>query len=123
VPLLKFATNRFPPDTAMPSGKFNPEIKALSTVVPEVVYSPIVPLLEFETNRFPPDNAILNGLFNPEIKALLTVAPEVVYSPIVPLLGFVSKICARAVPGMAQSAAEATKPERINRIILGAVIF
>lgn len=36
-------TNRFEPETAIPDGpKLNPEIKEAFTVVPEVVYSPIV---------------------------------------------------------------------------------
>jgi hypothetical protein len=39
-----------------------------------------------------------------------------VYSPIVPVSKFATKICApRIVPGMAQRAADAAKPERINR--------
>src|SRR5256885_46615 len=76
----------------IPTGPFNPEIKAALTVAPEVVYSPIVPLFKFETNRFPPDNARPVGLLNPEIKALLTVAPVVaLYSPIVLLPLFVTK--------------------------------
>jgi len=58
---------------------------------------------------------MLAGPFSPEINDAFTVAPEVVYSPIVPL-PFVSKICARAVPGTAQSAAEATKAVTIDRI-------
>ena len=70
---------------AMPIGKFNPEIRAVLTVAPEVVYSPMVLPASFVTNRFPPETAIANGAFNPEIKAVLTVAPEVVYSPIVSL--------------------------------------
>ena len=50
---------------------------------------------------------IPNGLFNPEeMKALLIVAPVVaLYSPIVLLPPFVTKIWARPVTGMRQSAA------------------
>ena len=59
------------------------------------------------------------GSLSPEISAGSTVAPEVVYSPIVPVSKFATKICApRIVPGMAQSAADAAKPERINRIFI-----
>ena len=43
VPLPKFVTNRFDPDTAMPIGQFNPETREAFTVAPDVVYSPIVP--------------------------------------------------------------------------------
>jgi hypothetical protein len=120
--LLKpFVTNRFPPDTARPTGPANPEIKALLTVAPEVVYLPIVLLSKFVTNRFPPDNAIPGGRFNPEeIKALLIVAPEVVYSPVVLACSFATNICPRLPAGMTQqSAADATKPERVNRIFIG----
>ena len=46
---------------AMPTGKFNPEIKAGLTVAPEVVYSPIVPLFSFVTNRSAPENAMSPG--------------------------------------------------------------
>ena len=53
VPLPLFTTNRFPPDKAMPVGRFNPEIKALLTVAPEVVYSPIVPDPSFTTKICP----------------------------------------------------------------------
>src|SRR5580704_10845841 len=56
VPLEAFATNRFPPDTAMPSGKLNPETSEAFTVAPVVAsYSPIVLLTRFATNKFPPD--------------------------------------------------------------------
>ena len=63
-------------------------------------------------NRFPPDTAMPLGILNPEISAAFTVAPEVVYSPIVPVwpppsagCSFATKICPRAVAGMAQIAA------------------
>src|ERR1039457_1569930 len=54
------------------------------------------------------------GEFNPaETSEALTVAPVVaLYSPIVLLPTFVSKICPRAVPGIAQSAATATAATR-----------
>jgi hypothetical protein len=95
--------------TTMPTGSFNPEeMKELLMVVPVVaLYSPIVLLLRFATNRFPPDNAMPAGKFNPEeMKELLMVAPVVaLYSPIVLLLAFVTKISARPVTGMRQSAA------------------
>ena len=59
------------------------------TIVPDVVYSPIVPVLEFVTNRSDPDTAIPAGLFNPETREgfdeiiVPGVAPNV-YSPIQP---------------------------------------
>ena len=55
------------------------------------------------------------GLISPKASMGLTVAPEVVYLPIVPVEVCATKICAQVVPGMAQSATDATKPERINR--------
>ena len=109
-----FTTNRFPPDNAMPNGPFNPEeMKELLIVAPVVaLYSPIVLLpmfmnLMFATNRFPPDNAMPGGKFNPEeMKELLIVAPVVaLYSPTVLLPSFVTKIWARPLTGMRQSAA------------------
>src|SRR5437660_426525 len=64
----------------------------------------------------PPD-----GLFSPVvISAGLIGTPEVVYSPIVPEpAAFTTKICARVVPDVAQSATDAAKLERINRIFIG----
>ena len=56
------------------------------------------------------------GPIGPKASVGLTVAPEVVYLPIVPVEVCVTKICAQVVPGMAQSATGATKPERINRV-------
>ena len=82
----KFATHRFPPDTAMPYGKLNPETSAALTAAPVVaLYSPIVPLPLFMTHRSPPDKAMPLGLFNPATSEALTAAPVVaLYSPIVP---------------------------------------
>ena len=46
----RFATNRFPPDNAMPVGKSNPEMKELLIGAPVVaLYSPIVLLKAFVT--------------------------------------------------------------------------
>jgi hypothetical protein len=56
------------------------------------------------------------GLIIPKVSVGFTVAPEIVYLPIVPLEVSATKICAQVVPGMAQSATDATKPERINRV-------
>jgi hypothetical protein len=100
------AINRFDVDAAIPTGKFNPEIREAFTVAPEVVYSPILlsPEKVIVTNRFVPDTAMHCGKLNPEISAAFTVAPEVVYSPIVPMPLFSTKICPRAVAGMAHSA-------------------
>ena len=96
-------------ETTMPDGPFNPEeMKELLIVAPVVaLYSPIVLLPLFTTNRFPPDNAMPNGAFNPEeMKELLIVAPVVaLYSPTVLLPSFVTKIWARPLTGMRQSAA------------------
>ena len=48
VPLPPFATHRFPPDTAMPIGPFNPETSEAFTAAPVVaLYSPIVSLPPF----------------------------------------------------------------------------
>src|SRR5437763_11460915 len=67
----------------------------------------MVRLLESSATRCPPHSAIPCGPFNPEeMKALLIVAPVVaLYSPIVLLPPFVTKIWARLVTGMRQSAA------------------
>jgi hypothetical protein len=56
------------------------------------------------------------GLISPKASVEFTVAPEVVYLPIVPVEVCATKICAQVVPGMAQSATDATKPERIDRV-------
>jgi hypothetical protein len=56
------------------------------------------------------------GLISPETSVGFAVALEVVYLPIVPVKVSATKICAQVVPGMAQSATDATKPERINPI-------
>jgi hypothetical protein len=106
----------------MPAGWFNPETSDPLTVVPEVVYTPIVPapvspLLKLETNKLPPTVARPTGLFSPEISDAFIVVPEVVYSPTVPLRKFVSKICA-ALAELAQNAANAIKPETTNRIFI-----
>jgi hypothetical protein len=121
VPLL--TTKRFDPDTAMPTGKFNPVMSAAFTAVPEVVYSPIVPVLTaFPTNRFDPDTAMPLGPFNPEISEAFTVAPEVVYAPIVPRLKFVSKILSpRAVAGIAKIAAPTESIGTVRRPTANAV--
>ena len=115
-----FVTKRFPPDSAMAGGAVNPEeMKELLMVAPvEALYSPIVLLFWFVTKRFPPDSAMPNGPLNPEeMKELLIVAPVVaLYSPIVLVFAFVTKIWPRLVTGMTHSAADAAKPERINRI-------
>ena len=72
----------------MPSGKFNPVIRAEFRAEPLVVYSPMLPVMglppAMATNRFEPDTATAVGLLNPVISAEFTVAPEVVYSLIVP---------------------------------------
>src|SRR5438046_7554099 len=120
---LEIARNTAPHDTAMPDGSPNGVISAGFTVALEVVYSPILPVslarFKLVTNKSPPDTAMPCGRLSPEISAGSTVAPEVVYSPIVPVSKFATKICApRIVPGMAQSAADAAKPERINRIFI-----
>ena len=48
--LPELATNRFPPNNAMPVGKSNPEMKELLIVAPVVaLYSPIVLLPSFVT--------------------------------------------------------------------------
>jgi hypothetical protein len=116
------ATNKSPPDTAIFDGPPNTVISAGFTVAPEVVYSPILPvsLVRFKlvTTKFPPETAMPCGRLSPETSVGSTVAPEVVYSPIVPVSKFVTKICAGIVPGMAQSAADAAKPERVNRIFI-----
>jgi hypothetical protein len=80
-----------------------------------------VSLVRFKlvTNKFPPETAMPCGRLSPETSAGSTVAPEVVYSPIVPVSKSVTKICAPKVPGIAQNAADAAKPERINRIFIG----
>ena len=44
VAVQPFATNRFDPDTARPTGSLNPETSEAFTVPPDVVYSPIVSL-------------------------------------------------------------------------------
>src|SRR5271157_5766997 len=123
VPLKSSVTNRFDPDTAMPSGRPNPEISEGFTVAPEVVYSPIVPPA-FVTNRFDPDTAMPNGpkLPNPVISEGFTVAPESVYSPIVPLELFVSKMLSpRAVAGMAKIAAATESAATAHRPAAGTV--
>jgi hypothetical protein len=56
------------------------------------------------------------GLISPKASVEFTVAPEVMYLPIVSVEVSATKICAQVVPGMAQSATDATKPERINRV-------
>ena len=56
------------------------------------------------------------GLISPKAGMEFTVAPEVVFLQIVPVEVSTTKICAQVVPGMAQSATDATKPERITRI-------
>src|SRR6266496_4273230 len=120
---FEIATNKSLPDTAIPDGPPNVVISAGFTVAPEIVYSPILPVslarFKLVTNKFSPDTAMPCGRLSPEISAGSTVAPKVVYSPIVPVSKFATKICApRIVPGMAQSAADAAKPERINRIFI-----
>jgi hypothetical protein len=54
--LPALATNRFPPNNAMPVGKSNPEeMKELLIAAPVVAsYSPIVPLNAFVTKISPP---------------------------------------------------------------------
>jgi len=52
------------------------------------------------------------GLISPKASVGFTVAPEVV-----PVEVSTTKICAQVVPSMAQSATDATKPERINRVL------
>src|SRR5438874_2411689 len=71
--------------TAMAYGEINPEIRAGFTVVPAVVYLPIVPLEKFATNRSEPETAMFRGKLNPEINVGFTVAPAVVYAAIVSL--------------------------------------
>jgi hypothetical protein len=74
VPVWKFVTNKFPPDTAMPFGPFRPEIRAASTIAPVVaLYSPIVPVTESVTNRFPPEIAMSIGEISPETSAAFTI--------------------------------------------------
>ncbi len=67
--------------TAMLEGLLSPELSEALTVVPEVVYWPIVPVAEFVfvTKMSDPDTAIATGRFSPEMSEALTVAPEVVY--------------------------------------------
>src|SRR5207245_937994 len=121
----EFVTNSFPPNTAMPLGLFSPEMSEALTVAPEVVYSPIRPLGSTTNSLFsvtatagtPGSSSVISAGFNG--------TPEVVYSPIVPVPPlkvappFVTKICAQAVPGLAQSAAAIANPKRINRIFIG----
>jgi hypothetical protein len=56
------------------------------------------------------------GLISFKASVGFTVAPEVVFLPIAPVEVSATKICAQVVPGMAQSATDATKPERLNPI-------
>jgi hypothetical protein len=73
--------------TTMPNGLSIPETNAGFTVVPDVVYSPIVPLPKLvpqvATNRFDPSTVIPNGSCNPETSEAFIVDPSVPYSPIV----------------------------------------
>ena len=56
-----FATKMSDPDTAMPVGLLSPEMSEALTVVPEVVYSPIVPAESFATKMSDPDTAMPLG--------------------------------------------------------------
>ena len=87
----------------MAPGPSSPETRVEFTVVPEVLYSPIVPsrvpVPKLVTNSLFPETAMAAGLFSPEINDGFTSAPEVVYSAIVPVALFVTKIRAPLVLG------------------------
>src|SRR5439155_73633 len=125
VPVSELATNKFPPDNSRALGKVSPETSVGFTVAPEVVYSPIVPLAgsvpPFTTNNLSPEITMPPGKVSPETSAGFISAPEVVYLAMLPAPGapwpeFTTNICAQVVPGRAESAAAAVKPERIDRM-------
>src|SRR5205823_4388535 len=116
-----FTTNNLSPETTMPPGKLSPETSAGFTSAPEVVYSLIVPARRFATNSLSPEIAMPCGKVSPETSAGFISAPEVVYLAMLPAPGspwpeFTTNICAQVVPGRAESAAAAVKPERIDRM-------
>ena len=78
-----FVTNRSDPDTAMPSGPFNPEMSDAFTIAPDVVYSPIVPS-RIRDKQVRSGHRDANGAVQPRDQRCVHAAPDVVYSPIVP---------------------------------------
>ena len=92
--------------------------------VPEVVYSPMLPVPgavpSSTTNKFPPDTAMPAGRVSPETNDAFTVAPEVVYSPTVPVPEMKPPLVTKIWPwaGIANSAADADKQKRINRMFI-----
>src|SRR5262249_18789699 len=87
VPPIPLATNRFPPDTAIPFGSPRPVTNCLLIAAPVVASnSPTDPPFDSSVaNRFPPDTAMPHGPpINPVTSEALTVAPAVVYSLILP---------------------------------------
>ena len=84
LPLPLFTTKMSDPFDAAPWATSTPEMRALFTVTPAVVYAPMVLVgFPFATKMSGPKELIWCTLFNPVMSAAFTVAPAVVYSPMV----------------------------------------
>src|SRR4051794_430087 len=87
--LVRMPTNSREPETSRVLGLLRPDMRALSTTSPEVVYSLIVPDSKFDTNSREPSSETARSIgtepgATPVISLASIVSPDVVYSPIVP---------------------------------------
>src|SRR5262249_49723168 len=87
-PPYRCATRRLVPKVSKPYAPFNPVIRWLFSVAPDVLYAPTQALVKapLATNRVDPEMTRPCGSKRPVIRWLFTTPPLVVYCPIVPAL-------------------------------------